>query len=301
MRPVTAVLFSVVIFALAAAAQDSQWEFTISSNLLLSLNTYSDNWTGGDAGSVSWAAKLDAEAAKQLSEKLHNRNTLKLAFGQTKIQDSDTKKWGMFIKSTDKIEAETMWRLTLGWKIDPFASVRLESQFLDLSDPGEDRYINPLNLIEAIGASAQLVKKERVDWTARLGVGGRQLIDRDQLQPDLTRETDVTNDAGFEFATEFAATNEAGWLTYKSILKAYEALISTEADETDGTPAENEWHYPDVNWENDLTVNINKYVMLNLYVQVLYDKELHNRPRVKETLSLGLTFNYTNKAPAEGK
>ncbi|MBD3391798.1 MAG: DUF3078 domain-containing protein, partial [Chitinivibrionales bacterium] len=188
-----------------AAAKDNTWKLSINANGLLSLNTYSNNWTGGEAGSVSWAARLDAEAEKQLKAKLNTRNTLKLAFGQTKVQDADSKKWSAFEKSTDQIDIETMWRITLKGKVDPYAAVRYESQFLDLSDSMRDRYGNPINLTETVGGAARLVEKTRTTWLARLGAGARQLIDRDRLQEDLTRETDVTYDGGLEFLTELKA------------------------------------------------------------------------------------------------
>jgi hypothetical protein len=271
-----------------------KWKFSLNASALLSLNTYSDNWTGGEAGSMSWTTKMDAEAQKQLAPKLNTRNVLRLAFGQTKVQDPETKKWSQFDKSTDRIDFESLLKMTLGRKISPFASVRFESQFLDLSDSTEELYINPIDLTETMGASAQLIENKQIDWTARLGAGARQHIDRDELQSDLTRETEVTNDGGLELVSELNAKNKVGWLEFKSILKVYEAIVSSIAEETDGTAEEGEWRYPDVDWENDLTININKYLMLNLYVQLLYDREIDSDPRLKQTLSLGLTFAFSN-------
>ena len=79
---------------------------------------------------------------------------------------------------------------------------------------------------------------------------------------------------------------------FTSELKVYEALFSTRSDDTKSFPQE--FQYPDINWENSLTMNITKYVMLNLYLQLLYDKEIDSDPRFKETLSLGLTYTFKN-------
>lgn len=288
------VVFAVGLLSTAAFSQVGPWKLTMNTNLLVSLNTYSDNWTGGESGAFSWAAKLDAEAAKQISDKLNTRNTMKLAFGQTKMQDTETKDWGAFAKSTDKIELETFWRLTLGALIDPFLSVRLESQFFDISDATNERYMNPLNLTETMGASSQLAKNNTIDWIARLGLGGRQLIDRDALQADSTYETERNSDAGAEFVTDLKVTNTAKWLIYTSSLRVYEALVSTKDEETVGTDSEGDWRFPDITWQNNLVLNITKYVMLNFYVEALYDKEIDTDVRLKQTMSLGLTYTATN-------
>lgn len=116
------------------AAPANPWATTIEASLMTTQNAYSDSWSGGEMGSVSWAANLAASAQRQHSAKVNHRNTAKLAFGQTLSQEEGTKRWRVPSKSTDLIDLESMLRLTLGLAVDPFASLRLESQFRDARD-----------------------------------------------------------------------------------------------------------------------------------------------------------------------
>ncbi|MBN1309143.1 MAG: hypothetical protein JXA18_14560, partial [Chitinispirillaceae bacterium] len=104
-----------------------------------------------------------------------------------------------------------------------------------------------------------------------------------------------------EFVTELKSKLRDGLLDYTSLLTMYEALVSSEAEKTDGTPREDFWRYPDINWENILSINLTKYVMINLTVQLLYDRELHANARIKEVLALGLTYKYNNRKAAAAK
>ncbi len=275
----------------SSAGDENGWKVSINSNLTLTMNMYSDNWTGGELSAFSWAAQFNGVFEKQLFEKLNNRNTLKLAFGQTMLQQEDStgdKKWLDPEKSTDLIDFESLFRFTLNSFVDPFFGVRFVSQFYDASDPDNTLAVNPIAITESFGAARSLVKKDNITWDARLAGAVRQTIERHKADVDSA----FTNDGGLEFVTELFTVNKAKWLEFSSILKVYEALFSTKSDDMQDFPQQ--WQHPDINWENSLTVNLTKYIMLNVYLQLLYDKEIDSDPRFKETLSLGLTYTFKN-------
>jgi hypothetical protein len=282
--------------AAAAPAVANPWKIDLNANVTMTMNTYSNNWVGGDAGSMSWASQINGAFEKQLNAKLLNQNKLRLAFGQTVLQDKTTKDWSDPQKSTDLIDLEATLRFTLGILVDPYLSVRGISQFVDSRDTLLERYFNPWDISETFGVARDVVKSERVNWNARVGLGARQSIDRDKLVSVITevekRETEVNNDGGAELVSELKATNKAGWLTYTSLLKVFDALISTKASEAALAGHENDWRYPHMNWEHIVVMNLTKYVMINYYMQLLYDRELDRDVRFKQTLSLGLTYTY---------
>ena len=259
----------------AVSLYSEPWKLDINSNLTTTLNTYSDSWTGGEAGSFTWASQFLGVAERQITSKLNTKATLKLQFGQTKIQDIESKAWKAPEKSTDLIDGEELFRLTLNTWVDPFASVRAISQFLDGSDPLYVRYMNPLDLTEAIGASRTLIKNDRVEWALRLGGAARQLVERHKLMKNLNRETDITNDGGAELNIDLKASNKQNWVTLLSQLRVYEALVSSKADEFTGDSA-NYWRYPHMQWDNTLTLTFAKYLF-------------------KETFAAGLTYMYIKK------
>jgi hypothetical protein len=231
-------------------------------------------------------------AEKQLAQAVHSKNTLRLAFGQTHSQDTETDVWSSPAKSTDLIELETVLRFTLGGPVDPFVSGRIESQFLDASDPDRSRSLNPLTFTESFGVARVLVKEEKREWVVRLGAALRQHVNRDVLVDSLrgTRETQTATDSGLEFVADFTTPVAQQRIAFTSKLTVFQALFYSESDELEGLPNENYWKSPDVDWENTFTAAITKYLMVNLYLQLLYDKEVDLAGRLKQTLSLGLTY-----------
>jgi hypothetical protein len=72
-----------IVFTLVSVLSAEPWKIDLNANLTTALNSYSDNWTGGEAGSFTWAAQFLGVAERQLSVKLNTKTTLKLQFGQT--------------------------------------------------------------------------------------------------------------------------------------------------------------------------------------------------------------------------
>lgn len=269
------------------------WLVTMDGGLNLSQNNYSDNWEGGEAGSMIWAANLNSLAKKRLSGKVRNKNTLKLSFGQTHSQSVETKTWAGPVKSTDLIDFETLFRFTLGAYVDPYAAGRLESQFIDGSVPANKRNFNPMRFTESAGVIRMLIDEDKRDWSVRAGAAFRQTLDRDRLDP-LTGDKDskLSRDGGLEFVSELSTPIAKERILLTSKLIVYKALYYSEKADLEGTEAENYWQAVDFDWENIFSASITEYVMVNLYVQWLYDKEISKAGRFKQTLSLGLTYKF---------
>ena len=298
MKKISSLLFILLIIGTTALAQDStttadprQWQFSIDASLLANQNAYSDNWSGGEAGSVIWSFNSNMLATKKLSSKVTNKNTLKLSFGQTHNQHTLSKEWDAPVKSTDLIDLESVFRLTLGVWVDPFIAGRLESQFLDHRVPANERNFNPLKFTESAGAAKSLWKAEKSEWSIRLGYAMRQFVDQSVLDTlTLEKETQTSYDGGVEFVSEFNSPLANKRINYTSRLTVYRALFYSESDELAGLPNEDYWKEPDVNWENIFSANITKYIIVNLYMQLVYDKEVKLGGQFKQTLSLGLTY-----------
>jgi hypothetical protein len=279
----------------SAAGAGEPWKLSLDANLSGTFNAYSDNWVGGERGSLSWSTQWLAVAEKQLGFAVDTKNTLKLAFGQTKAQDKLSNHWLAPQKSADLIDLESLWRLTFGTQVDPYVSVRGISEFLDMSDTRSDPYypyINPIDLTESVGAIRDLVKKERLTWNARLGAAAHELINR--WEPDSNYRTITTSDGGAELVTELATSMKQDVVKLRTTLKVYEALVRDGSDKIPDW-----WRYPDINWENTLTINVVKYVMISYSLQLLYDREIDANARVKQNLGLGLA--YCGKRPKEEK
>ena len=282
----------IMLALVAALAVATPWNLSVDANLTLAQNAYSANWGGGATGLLAYAMTSNSLAEKQLNEKMNSRNTAKLAFGQTSTQDTNHT-WGPLAKSTDEINFESVLRFTLGFVVDPFASAQVQSQFWDKSDPGHDRFINPLDLNEALGVARQIVKHGKTELVSRLGFGLEQKLDRQH--PDTVnyaefRSDKFSNYGGLTFATDFTTPLAQERITYTSKLTLFQAVFFSGASALAGKPDADYWKALDVGWDNTIAASITKYVMVNLNAQLLYDKEIDTKIRLKETLALGLTY-----------
>jgi hypothetical protein len=281
---------SVLWFGFSGSSFADPWKKSVDLGLTLTQSSYSDSWIGGEVGNVSWMALANSVFEKKLSEILNSKTTAKFSFGQTHSQDQETKKWTKPTKSTDLIDIETLTRFTLKVWVDPYLAFRFESQFLDASVPQIKRYINPKKLTESAGISRVFYKTEKDEILSRLGFGFRQIITED-IVDTVARKTEInsTNDGGIESVSDVKLT-VSDKISYTSKLSLYKALFFSKSDEFKGTPKEDYWKEVDVNWENNLSIFISKYVIVSLYTQLLYDKEINKKGCFKETLSLGLAY-----------
>lgn len=102
----------------------------------------------------------------------------------------------------------------------------------------------------------------------------------------------MSYDGGVDFVIDFKSLLANDRITFTSKLSIFKALFYSEVEELEGLSSEEYWKSPDINWENIFTAGITKYLMVNLYIQILYDKELDLSMRFKQTLALGLTYKF---------
>lgn len=291
------VLFLALLATGAAAQTDDTtstgWKKPLIIDITTTQTSYSNSWVGGEAGSVNWVGNLNGSAEKQLKEWFNFRSVLKLSFGQTMTQNTDTldmtKHWSKPKKSTDLIDWENVGRFTLHKYVDPFAAFRLESQFLDASVDAKKRFFTPIKLTESAGIARQFYAKEKDEVISRLGLALRQIMKNVIIDDQLNTEDSTLTDVGIESVTDVTLTlNER--LRYNGKLTLYKALYFSNKDEVKGTEFEDDWKAIDVNWENIISASLSKILTVNLYAQLLYDKEVSRKSRIKETLAIGFVF-----------
>jgi hypothetical protein len=285
------VLCGVAVSTLAADSTMVGWKKSLLVDVTTTQTAYSDSWVGGEAGSLNWVSNLNGTAEKQMAPWLNYRSILKLSFGQTVTQDDSTKRWSKPKKSTDLIDWDNLGRLTLQSFVDPYVAFRLESQFAFKLSEEKSVYLSPMKFTESFGIARKFYSGGKTDAIiSRFGFAFRQ-IKSDLLVSGSTTETKsvTTNDGGIESVTDVQLTmNER--LVYVSKLGLYKAVFFSEKDKVAGTPFEDDWKAIDVNWENAVTAQLSKIITTKLYAQLLYDKQISHRGRLKETLGIGFLF-----------
>jgi hypothetical protein len=292
-----AIFFVIAVLVSTSASQTDTtsraWKLQIETSLGVTQSAYSDNWTGGEAGSIIWASGFHGTANRQLSRSWFFGNELTLAFGQTHSQNKDTKRWAVPEKSSDKIRYDGIVRLTRGWVVDPYVAGTFESQFLDASGM-KKRYVNPMDLTETAGMARVLMNVPDIRFlSVRLGAGARENIARmdDPIVPNHTLSKTTTY-GGAEFVTALALGSAKTKYSFNSNLTLFQAVFNSEADKLKGQPNADYWKTVDVNWDNILRVDVTALLQVSLAWQLLYDKEISLGGRFKETLALGLAYRY---------
>jgi len=288
----------VLVVATAASAQDDEnklevgrWYNSVEAGLTLTQSAYSDNWAGGDEGSMVWTAILNAEAKSQMNERVHWRHALKLAYGQTHDQEAvedetgnetGERRWESPEKSTDLIEYETVARFTLGGYVDPFVAGEFESQFLDASDAaGRTLKLNPLEFKESAGVARAFIEEEEQELVSRLGFTLRQNIRRifvDAMSEDTDTVTGM--DGGIELVTDYKTRILEDRVSWTSKLGLYQPLFYSAKSDLEDIDFDATGIDPDVvdysteleiDWENIFTTQITSIVSVNLYTRFVYD------------------------------
>ena len=276
------------VVVLSADSTDTGWKHSLVVDITTTQTGYSDSWVGGEAGSFNWVGNLNSSAEKQFSPKFDFKSTLKISFGQTKTQDAETKEWSPAVKSTDLIDFENVGNFTLGGFVDPYVAFRVETQFYDGSTPGKKLYFSPMKLTESAGMLKHLYKKDKEFVTTRLGFGMRQIL-KSSVDSALTSFDTTLTDGGIESVTD-AVFKLSERMTYTGKLSLYKAFYFSESDAIKGQTNEDYWKAVDVNWENIVTAQVSKIITVNLYTQLLYDKEISKKGRFKETIAVGFVF-----------
>jgi hypothetical protein len=267
-----------------------KWYPSLESGLNLTQSSYSTNWAGGDKGSVVWTLITNGTLENQLHKQVNWLSTLKLAYGQThqqKVDAAGDRFWDHPEKSTDLIDFETMARFTLGGFVDPFASLRFESQFQDASDAqGRTLAFNPLKFKESAGIARKFIDQKDRSLLSRFGFtfrqSSRQLFK--EAAPSKTTGTEKTNDGGFEWVTDYKTRILQDRITWSSRLGAYQPVFySGKSDLKDLSSEEllanrldpdvsSFSTTADLDWENIFTTQITKVISVGLYTRWVYDK-----------------------------
>lgn len=274
---------------LATIVYAEAWKLDSDINMSLTQSAYSDSWAGTELSNITWLASSNSTAEKQLKPWLKNNTTLKLAFGQTHLQKTDAlgdKYWNKPEKSTDKIDLESVFRFTTQAWVDPFLAGRLESQFIDLSDPSLTRIVNPLLLTETAGVIRTFVENDNSLLTTRLGAAFRERLDREVMQSSGERELESTVDGGLEMVSEFKHAFTPTEANFKSRLQVYQALFNSKSDDLN-----EDWKSPDMVWENVFTTKLWGLLSANLSFEARYEKEAVHKLQWKQILGLGISYS----------
>lgn len=273
---------------------ESSLQYSINANVTLSLNTFSDNWTGNTTGMLIWNSNFNPVLNYHVCRWLDFNNSLYFEFGQSWMQYKTSKSWSTPQKSADNINIQSTFTFITIPTINPFISLTFQSQFVDDRYPDYKSYLNPGEITESFGISQNIIKKGSDYWSFHLGGASRQSLDNHMIQYDSTGTiissySSVTYDVGGELESEvnFQSNN---YLKIHSKVGIFQSIANTES----GGNKSLYWMYPRITWESTIKLNLTKNLVLSYNFQVNYDRDLDRSPRFKQILGAGFSVFFGN-------
>lgn len=252
----------------------SPWTHTLVSGLTVTQVSYSD-WVAGGENALAYTVTLDGKSVRDVSV-TNWSNSYKIAYGQTRLGSKGLR------KTEDKLELESVLTYKLGTLLNPYASATFKSQFDDgfkyddvLGTKAQTSgAFDPMYLTQAIGVGYQPMSEVKT----RLGAALREVLSDNYGFADDPATTAIESskiEGGLESVTDVS------WRFEENILFTSKLEMFAPFNNIDVVI---------VRCDNMLAATVNKYITVNLTVQLINDATVLARTQVKQSLAMGLTY-----------
>ncbi len=236
------------------------------------------NWAQGGDNSMTYSI-VGNFSLDYKSESMAFTNSLKVAYGQTKLGDDD------FRTNDNELYLENVLAKRIGWAVDPYFSNTVRTTVAPgyKFDKDIEKYVQQSNFFDPgyISQSLGFTYNKLESVQTRLGVGFQETFATDYLSYTDDPETkDEIED--FKFETGIESVTDVEYTFMDNMLYKSKLRLFTRFDALDV------W---DVRFDNTISAKVNKYIVVNLNVLVVYEKSQSIKTQVKEALQLGVTLN----------
>jgi hypothetical protein len=256
--------------------KEKEWRYALTSNLNIS-QVAMDNWVEGGVNAWSWQFNLAGKATQE-KETFKWQNSGHAKFGKSKIGSADSR------KAVDEINFESVYTRKIGFPINPYMAVTARTQFArgysytDTTKKAISDFLDPGYFTQSAGMGYQW--KDAL--STRLGASLKEAVTSDFPVPYAddpdTKEIEKTR---IEFGAESVTDIKLSFSD--NLLITSQLTLFTDFSAIKET---------DIDWENQLTATINKYMNVNFAFRLLYDRDLNTKRQIKEALAIGLTYNF---------
>jgi hypothetical protein len=284
---IPAIVICLAVAALGTAGADEPdlgWKTELVANLNLTQASF-NNWAQGGENTLGWQMAVNGKFT-HAAERHEWANTIKLAYGSTKIGDEEAR------KSVDEGKLETVYIYKAGFFVDPYVAATAETQLSRGYDYDQDpkeaisHFVDPGFFSQSIGIG----RSYKGILRSRLGFQVKETI-ADEFAARYTDDIETPDeiedrrvDYGVESVTDLELKLEDN-LLFTSKLELFSDLSATKEI--------------DVKWDNLLTAKVAEYVQVTLNVKMLYDRDIltpegepFGKAQIKQSLALGLTYSF---------
>lgn len=235
------------------------------------------DWAQGGDNAITWI--LNGELGLNYYTLSYSfLNNMKLAYGRTKLGDTD------YRTNDNEIYLEDVYSYFVGWVVEPYLSNTIRTpvstgynykvtpavKTADFFDPG------------FVTQSAGFAYTRNKAVTTRLGLAFQETFTNRYRQYTDDPETKDKIEA-FKFETGLESVTDVEKSLGENMLYKGTLRLFTRFNHMDV------W---DVRWDNTIAAQINKYFTVKLNVLTLYEKALSPKTQLKEMLLLGFMYTF---------
>ena len=294
-------LSSLFLFTLTSAQESdtSYWKQGGVLNLNASNTGFSNYWQGGGIRSVTVNGLFNIFATYE-KDKTNWENTLDLAFGNSKLGDQP------FLKADDRIDLNSKFGYGLSEKLSLSSLLNFRTQFAPgfefvNNDFENGRMISRAFAPAYINLGAGLDYKPAKNFSLYYAPlnGKVTIVGVDSLRTRYMPEEYADNTTRFELGSFLK-------LQYRTKIME-NVTFQTKADLFSNYLKN--FGNIDVNWENLINMQVNKYLVISFFTHTIYDDDIKfditdengnvtgkgPRTQFKRTLGVGFTYAFGDK------
>jgi len=262
------------VFAQDTTAVDTTWQKEAVGSFSFS-QAHFDNWATGGENTLAHQFDLGGKLIYN-SDKYTWTSIWKVAFGNSKIGDSEAK------KTMDEIRVESL--LTYLWKFqpDPYLSLKGETQlapgyaYNETEKTQISEFLDPGYFTQSAG----FIYNPMEELSVRFGVAVKETITKDYPSPFTddpeTEEIETTKiEPGVESVIAYSKKISENTLI-NSTIDLFNNFAGLDAT--------------DVRWDTDITTQITKYINVKFNVKLFYDKDISTIRQLNQSLLLGISY-----------
>ena len=267
-------LSSVFVMSQDTTAIDTTWQKEAVGSFSFS-QAHFDNWATGGENTLALQFDLGGKLVYN-SDKDVWTNTGKIAFGNSKIGEAETK------KTIDELRVESILTYLWGFMANPYLALKGETQLApgyiydENSNTQVSGFLDPGYFTQSIGFQYSPTKEISI----RLGAAVKETITKDFPAPYAddpeTEEIETTKiEPGMEAVCSFSKKINENTLI-NSTIDLFNNFTSVDAT--------------DVRWDTDIRTQITKYINVKFSVKLFYDKEISTKRQLNQSLLLGVSY-----------
>lgn len=257
-------------------AVDIVWQKEAIGSLSFSQASF-DNWASGGENTLALQFDLGGKLIKT-SKRYSWTNTGKMAYGNSKIGDAESK------KTIDELRIESLMTYLWKYRPDPYFSIKGETQLAPGYSYGEIDKTQVSGFLDPgyFTQSAGFIYNPMEELSIRFGAAVKETITKDYPTPysddTETEEIETTKiELGMESVLAFLKKINESTLV-SSTIDLFSNFTGLDAT--------------DVRWDTDITTKVTKYINIKFNIKLFYDRDISTKRQLNQSLLLGVSYTF---------